>query len=102
MKNITTEELVVWQKEGTPHLLIDVREDWEREQFHIGGKHIPLSALYERRNEIPRDIPVLFYCEKGIRSQLIIQRLEEAGYTNLYNLVGGMKAWKAMMDMLKE
>jgi len=37
----------------------------------------------------------VLYCEKGIRSSIAIQRLEASGFNNLYNLAGGMKAWKA-------
>lgn len=83
-----------WQAERKDFLLIDVREYWERELFHIGGIHIPMEEVISRRNEIPRERPAVFYCEKGIRSQIIIQRLEDLGYRNLYNLAGGMKAWR--------
>lgn len=88
-------ELKRWLSEHKPFKLIDVREEWERELFHIGGEHIPMSELYERRQEIPKDGDVVLYCEKGVRSTIAIQRLEGSGYNNLYNLTGGMAAWKA-------
>ena len=75
-------------------LLIDVREAWEHEAFNIGGILIPMGELSHRLNEIPKDKEVVLYCEKGIRSVIAIQRLEAAGYNNLINLSGGMKAWK--------
>ena len=77
-----------------PFVLIDVREDWEREAFNIGGVHIPLGEVMSRREEIPVDKPTVIYCEKGIRSSIIIQRLENIGFNNLYNLSGGVSAWK--------
>lgn len=76
--------------------LIDIREAWEREAYNIGGLHIPMGDVLQRVNEIPKDIPVVLYCEKGIRSTITIQRLETLGYTQLINLSGGMKAWKAL------
>jgi rhodanese-related sulfurtransferase len=51
--------------------------------------------LFSRADALPRDKAVVLYCEKGIRSVIAIQRLEAAGFTNLYNLAGGMKAWRA-------
>lgn len=94
MKIISSHELKEWMDAKRPFILIDVREDWERELFNIGGIHIPMSELPERRAEIPQQEDVVLYCEKGIRSSIIIQRLENMGYSNLYNLTGGMKAWK--------
>ncbi len=94
MKSVTGTELRFWMQTGSVFYLVDVREDWEREIYNIGGHHLPLSEFNERKEEIPKTGPVVIYCEKGIRSQLVIQRLEEAGYTDLYNLDGGMKAWK--------
>ena len=76
-------------------LLIDVREDFEHEHFNIGGILMPMGTVIQNIVHIPTDKPVIFYCEKGIRSVIIIQRLEETyGFTNLINLTGGMQAWK--------
>lgn len=91
MKNISKSELEQWEYEKKEYMLVDVREGWERTIFHIGGLHIPLSELWERKDEIPHEIPVVVYCQKGIRSQVAIQRLETIGYGNLYNLSGGIK-----------
>ena len=75
-------------------MLIDVREDYERTAYNIGGIHIPIGELIARMNEIPKDKELVLYCEKGIRSVIAIQRLESSGFHNLINLAGGMKAWK--------
>lgn len=99
MKQVTARELKEWIAAGEAFELIDVREDYEREVFNIGGRHIPVSELGGRMDEIPTDKAVVLYCEKGIRSVIIIQRLETYGYHNLVNLAGGMKAWKE--EMLK-
>ena len=77
-------------------LLIDVREHWEHEAFNIGGLLIPMNEIFQHLQEIPADKPVVFYCCKGIRSALVIQKLQQKyPYTNLINLAGGMDAWQA-------
>ena len=77
--------------------LIDVREPDEHAAFNIGGELIPLSFITQHTEKIKIDKPVIFYCRKGIRSQIAIQRLQEKyPYTNLINLIGGTEAWKKM------
>ncbi len=95
MQQISRAELEQWQRSGKHFVLIDVREPWEHEAFSIGGRLIPLGALMAAIPELPKDVPAVLYCEKGIRSVLAIQRLEASGFENLYNLSGGMKAWRA-------
>lgn len=75
--------------------LIDVRELFERNEFNIGGIHIPLQEIFEQVSLIESDKPVVLYCQKGIRSHIAIQRLQERyHFTNLINLEGGMNAWR--------
>ena len=77
------------------YVLIDVREDFEHEQFNIGGTLMPMGSVLQNIQNIPTDKTVIFYCEKGIRSVIVIQRLEQVyGFTNLINLTGGMLAWR--------
>jgi len=94
MKEISAVELKKWNAKGKDYVLIDVRESWERSDYNIGGLHIPMSELMSHADEIPRDKDVVLYCEKGIRTVIAIQRLEQAGFRNLINLSGGMKAWR--------
>jgi adenylyltransferase/sulfurtransferase len=76
-------------------LLVDVREPWEHDAFNIGGLLIPMGDIFKNIAFIPRDKPVIFYCEKGIRSALVIQRLQQKfNYTNLINLSAGMAGWR--------
>lgn len=94
MRQITPVQYREWQETGHDHLLVDVREVWEHESFSIGGTLMPMGELPARLRELPRDKDVVLYCEKGIRSVIAIQRLEQAGFSNLINLSGGMKAWR--------
>jgi rhodanese-related sulfurtransferase len=94
MKLLSPTELKTWIETGRNFVLVDVREQWEREAYNIGGIHLPMSELMNRIDELPKDKDVVLYCEKGIRTVIVIQRLEAAGFHNLTNLSGGMKAWK--------
>src|SRR4051812_48885047 len=94
MYQLTPSQLKEWIQAHKDFTLIDIREDWERALFNIGGLHIAMGELMGRLADIPKDKDVVLYCEKGIRSVITIQRLEGMGYHNLINLSGGMKAWK--------
>ncbi len=94
MRQVSPAELREWIGAGRNFQLVDVREAWEREAYNIGGDHIAMNELMARQAELHRDGPVVLYCEKGIRSVIAIQRLQDAGFNNLCNLAGGMKAWK--------
>ena len=95
MNHITPTELKEKLRSGHPIQLIDVRESSEHEEYNIGGELIPLANIFDQKDSIHKDIPVVFYCKMGIRSQIAIQRLQEKyGFTNLFNLRGGMERWK--------
>lgn len=79
--------------------LIDVREPAEHETYNIGGELIPLAEIMDRIHVIQTDKPVIIYCKMGIRSQIAIQRLQEKfGFSNLYNLQGGIERWKKEIE----
>lgn len=94
MEDISVHELKKWQEENRDLLLLDVREDFERELFHIGGEWVPLGAIHTIEH-FPADLPIVCYCRKGIRSQIAIQRLQiKFPEIRFYNLTGGISAWQ--------
>ena len=95
MTQLTPAELKDWITSSHDFLLIDVREDFERDAFNIGGTHIPMANISAAATLLPAEKDIVLYCEKGIRSVIAIQRLESYGINRLHNLAGGMKAWKA-------
>lgn len=76
---ILLEELL---KDSSRYHLLDVRENWEREQHHIGGQHIPLKELPVRFTELLTEKNIVVYCKSGIRSKQAIHLLQEK-YTNV-------------------
>ena len=76
-------------------VLLDVREEFENADFNIGGMLIPMSTVFEQVEKIPKDKTVVLYCAKGIRSSIVIQRLEDKfNFKNLINLTGGIYNWR--------
>jgi rhodanese-related sulfurtransferase len=98
MEALSPDELKRWLDADKEFMLLDVREPWEHEHFNIGGILISLGDLMTQAATLPKDKPVVIYCEKGIRSVIAIQRLQGLGFTNLYNLSGGMKAWRDRLN----
>lgn len=95
MKSITSKELQQLVADKADFQLIDIREPDEHEEFNIGGTLIPLGEITMHLKAIEQNKPVIIYCRKGIRSQFAIQKLQEKfPFTNLYNLIGGVEAWK--------
>jgi rhodanese-related sulfurtransferase len=80
-----------------PPLLIDVREDHEWENGHIeGAQHIG-KGIIER--DIAKHVPqhdheMVLYCGGGYRSALAADALQQMGYTAVYSMAGGYRAWR--------
>ncbi|OQP56011.1 molybdenum cofactor biosynthesis protein MoeB [Niastella yeongjuensis] len=94
VKEITPAELYELQVKGEPFQLIDVREPHEFDIVNIGAELIPLATVAEQADKFHKDIPVIVHCKMGGRSAKAIRELEEKfGFTNLYNLKGGILAY---------
>jgi adenylyltransferase/sulfurtransferase len=96
MNTVTPLELKSWLDNDPASVqLIDVREPEEHREFDIGGELMPLTEIHEHMQRIESDKKVVFYCKMGVRSMLAIQRIEaKLGLSGLYNLTGGLEAWK--------
>ena len=77
--------------------LIDVREDNEWDTDHAEDARHMGRGVIER--DIVHDIPdksaeLILYCGGGYRSALAADMLQKMGYTNVFSMTGGWKAWK--------
>lgn len=99
MKEITGPELKIKIDGKEDFQLIDVREPHEYEMVNIGGELMPVGSVLNQSDKIARDKPVIFYCRSGSRSGAIIHELEKRfGFTNLFNLKGGLIAYALEVD----
>lgn len=75
--------------------LIDVREVEEYEGGHIeGAVNAPLSTLNETELPYATDDPIYIICRSGNRSAQAARLLNDRGYTEIYDVTGGMIAWE--------
>jgi adenylyltransferase/sulfurtransferase len=98
---ITVEEYKERLDNGEKMFLLDIREPFEKAIANIGGTLIPMSELKQRLDDLPRnkDEEIIVYCRTGSRSHNVMLYLtEEAGYTNVKNLLGGIYAWNEKID----
>jgi rhodanese-related sulfurtransferase len=75
--------------------ILDVRTQEEYDEGHImGSTLIPVDELDRRLTELPREKKILVYCSTGHRSLTASEKLENSGFTQLYNMKGGITEWK--------
>ena len=76
-------------------LLIDVRGQDELSEGYIEGSTLmPLWAIIKGTQRPPQDKPILLVCAVGGRSLALGQLMSKNGWNEVYNLKGGISAWK--------
>ncbi len=78
-------------------IVLDVREDSEYTSGHVlNAKHIPLGKLSQRVGELEkyREQPIVVVCRSGNRSCAASALLGKQGFSQIYNLNGGVTAWR--------
>ncbi|GAC1383037.1 MAG: MBL fold metallo-hydrolase [Ktedonobacteraceae bacterium] len=74
--------------------VLDVRDLSEWHEEHIkGATHIPYYFVEQRQQELDSSRPLAVICGSGQRSTIAASILQQHGFTNLFNVVGGMEAW---------
>lgn len=74
--------------------VVDVRDEREWRSGHIGGAlHAYVGGIGERLPDVPKDAPLIVHCSVGNRAGLAASILARAGFTKVYNMLGGIKAW---------
>ncbi len=68
-------------------VLVDVRTKEEYEEGHLDNAiNIPYDEVVSKLKDYDKDTPIIVYCKSGNRSGKAYQSLQNAGYTNLYDL----------------
>jgi rhodanese-related sulfurtransferase len=82
--------------ESDPNLtILDVRTQSEYDAGHIqNATLIPISELGGRLGELDKNKEILVYCASGDRSATASQTLVDNGFSKVYNMLGGITAWK--------
>jgi rhodanese-related sulfurtransferase len=97
IKEVTVDETRDHLKSNPDAKLIDVREDNEWDAAHAAGAIHLGKGIIERDIEttVPdKSTELILYCGGGYRSALAADVLQNMGYTNVFSMAGGWKAWK--------
>jgi|SRR6185369_4457997 len=97
IKETTVGETIERLEANPKAKLVDVREDNEWNEAHAKDAIHLGKGIIERDIEatVPdKDTELILYCGGGYRSALAADVLQSMGYTNVYSMAGGWKAWK--------
>lgn len=97
IREVTVAETQKRVSENPDAKLVDVREDNEWQAAHAAGAIHLGKGIIER--DIEQTVPdkgteLILYCGGGYRSALAADTLQQMGYTNVFSMAGGWKAWK--------
>jgi rhodanese-related sulfurtransferase len=93
--DITVEDLKARIDSGEKINLIDVREQWEFDEANLGAILIPLQTLPNRIAELEKfkEEELIIHCRSGARSANAKKFLEQNGFKNVRNVLGGIVAY---------
>ncbi len=75
--------------------VIDVRNGTEFGSGHLANsKHMPLEEVLKRKDELKKDKPIIVVCEMGARATKAAGQLRADGFSQVFVLDGGLKAWR--------
>ena len=101
MTQITPQLLQQWLSDRArkPPVLLDVREPWEYQTCRIEGSMLtPMRTIPAKVQELDRASDTVLICHHGTRSYQVGLFLERYGFSNLYNLQGGVNAWADQVE----
>ncbi len=98
MRELDADELRQHLEANSPFLL-DVRQPWEYDVCRLENSTlIPMGQIPARVDELDKDRETVVICHHGIRSRQVARYLEQAGFSNVINLKGGVNAWAKTVD----
>ena len=81
-------------------VLLDVRQPWEYDICNLDDSVlIPMSQIPVKLDQLEKDQETVVICHHGIRSRRVASFLEQAGFSNIINLKGGLDAWARTVDL---
>jgi rhodanese-related sulfurtransferase len=103
MQSLAVDQLQAFAQGESHTLLLDVREPWEVQTARISlpgvaTLAIPMNEIPARLAEIDPSQSIVCICHHGARSAQVVALLLRQGYTDVYNLSGGVDAWSLRVD----
>lgn len=98
MRRMSASQLAAHLENASP-LLLDVREPWEFDICHIDGSiNLPMAQIPQNAARFQDAAEIVVICHHGIRSQHVIQFMQQQNSNDLINLDGGVDAWAREVD----
>jgi rhodanese-related sulfurtransferase len=101
MRPLSPPELAAWLADPArpAPLLLDVREPWEVAIAALpGAVTIPMGRVVAETDALDPSRPVVCVCHHGMRSMQVAAYLGRRGFTDVWNLTGGIDAWARQVD----
>ena len=99
LPEISPQELKQKLESNTSVLLLDVREQSEYDLVHLeGARLIPLNTLPHHVDSLLSDQEIVVYCHHGQRSLYATAYLQQNGFSDVKNLIGGIDQWAIEID----
>ena len=101
MHSLPPSTLRQWLDDQRPFLLLDCRETVEHDYARIDNcMLLPMSEIADRLEELNdhRANTIVVYCHHGVRSLQVAYWLASNGFTQVYNLEGGIDRWSREVD----
>ncbi|MBD1395561.1 rhodanese-like domain-containing protein [Pontibacter sp. JH31] len=95
VETITPTELQAATHQPNQPVLLDTRSEAEFLVSHLAGARLVAYESFDlsQLKDVPKNTPIVVYCSVGYRSEKIGEKLQEAGYTQVQNLYGGIFEW---------
>lgn len=99
--DLNADEFETAHKTNTDSILIDVRTPEEFGSGHLpGALNININGFdfHEQMEELDPKKEYFVYCRSGARSATACRYMQSKGFTNVHNLVGGILAWRGVLE----
>lgn len=110
VKTITVKELTRKILNHEETFILDVRNTDDFDDWKIEGKNVHiinapyfdlLEGVESIQDKLPKDQEIFVVCAKGGSSEFVAGQVAEAGFSNVYSIEGGMKAWSEHLEPIK-
>jgi len=96
---LSVSDLLKLRDDKQSYQLVDVRESDELMICTLPDSlHIRMHEIPSRWQTLPQEKKIIVFCHYGIRSRMVVQFLQQQGFTNAFNLDGGIDQWAHQID----
>lgn len=98
VKDLSVEALKQRMDQGEQIIVVDVRQEEERNKAEFPNAEVLDQSTLQKLQDMPQDTPMVFICHHGRSSMGAAQHFRKRGFTDIYNLEGGIDAWSERID----